>query len=190
VTENTDTVSIEGQKGYTFGAAPPGTCTTADVFFETDATAGQNWWFCTATDTWTQQLNTGAGGSGAKWSGFTKMTAGAAASATVYFGNPDVAPAGSDTSRMVSPVSGTIKNVYGVIRTAQPSGGSLVCTMRIDSVDSTPVLTWALSAAADTVAYDTTHMPSVTAGQRLSFKCVNNAGGGTSAIASFWWTVE
>jgi len=43
-------------------ASIPATCTTGDVYEATDATAGQNWYFCTATNTWTQQLNSGAGG--------------------------------------------------------------------------------------------------------------------------------
>lgn len=37
-----------------------GSCTTGEVAIATDATAGQNLYFCTATNTWTQQLNSGA----------------------------------------------------------------------------------------------------------------------------------
>lgn len=41
-------------------ASIPATCTAGkDVYLATDATAGQNWYFCTATNTWTQQLNSG-----------------------------------------------------------------------------------------------------------------------------------
>lgn len=48
-------------------AAIPATCTfTAgskmEVYLATDATAGQNLYFCTATNIWTQQLNSGAAG--------------------------------------------------------------------------------------------------------------------------------
>jgi hypothetical protein len=42
----------------------PATCATGEVYFATNATAGQNWYFCTATNTWTQQLNSGGGGGG------------------------------------------------------------------------------------------------------------------------------
>ena len=35
------------------GTTAPATCTVGDTFFDTDATAGQNWLGCTATDTWT-----------------------------------------------------------------------------------------------------------------------------------------
>lgn len=37
-------------------------CSVPQVAFATDATAGQNWYFCTATNTWSQQLNSGASG--------------------------------------------------------------------------------------------------------------------------------
>ena len=40
-------------------ASKPATCTVSEMYFATDATAGQNWYFCTATNTWTQQLNSG-----------------------------------------------------------------------------------------------------------------------------------
>ena len=45
------------------GTAAPGTCTTGDVFFDTDATAGSNWFGCTATNTWTL-MGGGGGGTG------------------------------------------------------------------------------------------------------------------------------
>ena len=42
-------------------AITAGNCTTGEIAFATDATAGRNWYFCTATNTWTQQV---AGSSG------------------------------------------------------------------------------------------------------------------------------
>lgn len=47
-------------------ASLPATCTfttgaAMEVYLATNATAGQNWYFCTATNTWTQQLNSGTG---------------------------------------------------------------------------------------------------------------------------------
>lgn len=47
------------------GTSLPGTCAVGEVYFKTDATAGQNFYFCTATNTWTQQLNSGGGGGSA-----------------------------------------------------------------------------------------------------------------------------
>lgn len=43
-------------------AAKPATCTVGELYFATDATAGQNIYECAATNTWTQQLNSGGGG--------------------------------------------------------------------------------------------------------------------------------
>lgn len=40
----------------------PATCTVGQIAFITNATAGQNQYNCTATNTWTQNLNSGAGG--------------------------------------------------------------------------------------------------------------------------------
>lgn len=50
-------------------ASKPATCTVGEMYFASDATAGQNWYYCTATNTWTQQLNSGGGGgvSSAAW---------------------------------------------------------------------------------------------------------------------------
>lgn len=47
-------------------ASLPATCTAGkDVYFAIDATPGQNLYYCTSTNTWTQQLNSGAGGASA-----------------------------------------------------------------------------------------------------------------------------
>ena len=46
------------------GTSLPGTCTVGDSYFKTDATAGQNLYGCTATNTWTQQAGGGGGGGG------------------------------------------------------------------------------------------------------------------------------
>jgi hypothetical protein len=40
-------------------SARPSTCAIGEMYFATDATAGQNWYYCTAANIWTQQLNTG-----------------------------------------------------------------------------------------------------------------------------------
>jgi hypothetical protein len=46
-------------KGLT--ASKPATCTIGELYFATDATAGQNLYECSATNVWTQQLNSGGG---------------------------------------------------------------------------------------------------------------------------------
>ena len=44
------------------GSSNPATCTVGQMFFNTSYPAGQNWAYCTATNTWTQQLNGGGSG--------------------------------------------------------------------------------------------------------------------------------
>lgn len=46
--------------GYKVGTTAPAKCDVGDVFFDSDATAGQNWFGCTAADTW--NLLGGSGG--------------------------------------------------------------------------------------------------------------------------------
>ncbi|HPQ14587.1 MAG TPA: hypothetical protein PLP04_05125 [Bryobacteraceae bacterium] len=53
------------------GTTLPASCTPGDQFFKTNATAGQNLFFCTAPNTWTQMSGGGGGGTGgAVWSVF------------------------------------------------------------------------------------------------------------------------
>src|SRR5574340_903691 len=42
--------------------APAASCTQGEIYFRTDATAGQNLYFCTAANAWTQMTATGSGG--------------------------------------------------------------------------------------------------------------------------------
>ncbi|MBI4443516.1 MAG: hypothetical protein HY649_09110 [Acidobacteria bacterium] len=46
------------------GTAPPANCTVGELFYDTDATAGQNLYGCTATDTWTLLGDGGGAGGG------------------------------------------------------------------------------------------------------------------------------
>lgn len=41
------------------GTSTPGTCSVGQCFFDTDETAGENLYLCTATDTWTQVVGSG-----------------------------------------------------------------------------------------------------------------------------------
>lgn len=44
------------------GTANPAKCSVGELFFRSDATAGQNLYMCAAANTWTQQLNSGSSG--------------------------------------------------------------------------------------------------------------------------------
>lgn len=61
-TKNVDFSQAVTTKPNKSGETLPGTCGVGETFFLTGATAGQNLFFCTATDTWTQ-MAAGAGGS-------------------------------------------------------------------------------------------------------------------------------
>ncbi len=65
------------------GTAAPGTCNVGEFFFDTDATAGQNTYACTATDTWTLQGDAGGAGTSA-WSSITNPTANESLSMAAY----------------------------------------------------------------------------------------------------------
>ncbi len=41
-------------------ASIPATCTRGEMYFATDASAGQNWYYCTSTNTWTAQSGGGS----------------------------------------------------------------------------------------------------------------------------------
>jgi hypothetical protein len=56
------------------GTAAPATCTVGAVFFDSDATAGLNWFGCTAANTWTVLGTTVTAGSGITTSGTGPVT--------------------------------------------------------------------------------------------------------------------
>lgn len=91
------THTLPAAKGLT--ASKPATCTIGEEYFATDATAGQNKYLCTATNTWTQQK----GGSNvpSHWD-FRAVRQGGIASATIEYpittpGIPPTVPTVDDT---------------------------------------------------------------------------------------------
>lgn len=82
--------------------------------------------------------------------------------------------------QVVIPVAGTVKNLYVVTSTAQPAGGSQVCTARKNGASTALTTTIAASAAAGTFS-DTTNSFSVAAGDKLGLQVVNNSATGTAA---------
>jgi hypothetical protein len=55
-------VAAAAQPVMGIGTSLPGTCTVGALFYKSDATAGQNVYGCTSTNTWTQQGGSGGGG--------------------------------------------------------------------------------------------------------------------------------
>lgn len=92
---------------------------------------------------------------------------------------------GAESSRqIISPVAGTLANLYVRTGTAQAADGDLVLTIRINGVDTGIVITIAANSAAGTFS-DTTHTAILAAGDLISIKGVN-AATGTSASLSAW----
>lgn len=73
------THSLPALTGLT--ASKPATCSVGEEYFASDATAGQNMFYCTASNTWTQQLNSGGGSSA-----FNSITSGTNTTAAMLVG--------------------------------------------------------------------------------------------------------
>jgi hypothetical protein len=110
------------------------------------------------------------------------LTAGVSASSTQYSGPGASAWTSTEANRdWVSPIGGTIRNLYAITGSTQSGTGSLVCTIRKNAADTSVTFTIAASGAATTYS-DTSNTASVAAGDKLNFKCVNNA---TATSAQF-----
>ena len=110
-------------------------CTVGDTYFQTDATAGQNQWGCTATNTWTLQ---GGGGSSAPTPTSTtylvdEFFQGGSSTAWGQLGWRGVATTGSGTT---AAVAGTA-NHPGTLRltTTSGNGDGLLIDLRGGSVN-------------------------------------------------------
>ena len=107
----------------------PATCSVGQVSFITDATAGQNLYFCTATNTWTQQTGAaqvypGAGvanSTGSAWG--TSYTVGVAANNLVQLNGSSQLPALSAALLTSYPISSLAAGTGGLTTTP---GGSVI----------------------------------------------------------------
>jgi hypothetical protein len=77
--------------------------------------------------------------------------------------------------------NGTLTRLYVMTSTAQPASGSLVCTVRKNSVDQALTITIAAGSAAG-VFSDLVNSVSVLVGDQMGMKFVNNASGTSAAI--------
>lgn len=62
ITGTQDMTAVTHSLPFQTGTTLPATCAVGEAFFKSNATAGQNIYECAALNTWTQQLNSGAGG--------------------------------------------------------------------------------------------------------------------------------
>lgn len=75
-------------------AARPASCTVGEMYFANDAAAGQNWYYCTAANTWSAQAGQAA---------FAALAGGANTSAAMVVGSgASLAPAGSGSIQATS----------------------------------------------------------------------------------------
>jgi hypothetical protein len=107
-----------------------------------------------------------------------------AASATRYgalFGGSANHNASDNVRRTPMITNGTLTRLYVMTSTAQPATGSLVCTVRKNSVDQALTITIAAGSAAG-VFSDLVNSVSVVVGDQMGMKFVNNATGTSAGI--------
>ncbi len=121
---------------------------------------------------------------GSKLSILTSTAAGSSVpvGGTQYLAPGDASLSSTETSReVVIPFTGNLRNFYVVTNNGQ-TGGTLTCTVRKNEAITT--LTIGISGAAGTYS-DTTHVVSVTAGDRISFQFANPGTSTSAAINSY-----
>jgi len=113
-------------------AGIPATCAVGQTYFASDATAGKNLYFCTATNTWTQMVSSGGGAA------FSAITGGT--------NNGGAAMVVGSTSSLTVSGSGTI-NANLINGAVLPASGSIVKTngslQAVASAYTDIVLLWA-----------------------------------------------
>ena len=163
----------------------PATCTVGQESFITDATAGQQIYECSATNTWTQQLNSGSSGSAANTDGIcyfgtsgndTNTGENAGIAKLTWLGCYDALPTaggtiyvlnGQGTGPACSPTSGQGIGLAGPL---DPGYGSLPAGWR----QAKPITTIALSGA--------NAFPNGVSGITATILCGTGAGGGNTAV--------
>ncbi len=152
------------------GTSVPGTCTVGELFFKTNATAGQNIYQCAATNVFTQQLNSGTATGG----GITMYSAtGLTVTANTYY-LPIGGGGGASTTEtnvdIDAPAAATITNMYVQLSVALGMGNSGVFTFRKNA--SSQSITCTISGASATACNDTTHSFAVSQGDLLTIQLV------------------
>ncbi len=108
------------------------------------------------------------------------LTAGATRFGSLFGGSAN--HNASDAVRRTPMITnGTLTRLYVMTSTAQPATGSLVCTVRKNSVDQALTITIAAGSAAG-VFSDLVNSVSVAVGDQMGMKFVNNSTGTSAAI--------
>lgn len=165
-------------------ANKPGTCTTGDLYFATDATAGQNIYECSATNVWTQQLDTASSAGGViAYSGPALATV----SGTIYcpVGGGGACSATESNVDLASSSQATITNLTAQLSAAVGAGNSVAITWRKAGVDQSSTCT--ISGASQTECQDSAHSFNVSQGDLLALKLVFS---GTIVVNPFLATMS
>lgn len=165
-------------------SSKPATCTVGEMYFATDATAGANWYYCTATNTWTAQSSSG-GGVGTlllAWGASSGL-----ASGTNYLQvNGLVTAAAAIANReTVIPAACTAQNAYLTTGSTQGSGGTLVFTLYKDVAGTPTATALQVTVGANTAAgqfSDVTHQVSLSAGDNIAWQVANNHSSTSAAV--------
>ncbi len=169
-TKNVDFSGAPSTRPAKTGTALPATCNVGEVYFNTAASAGSNWYGCVAPNTWSVEGGSGGGGGGSSTlSVLTVSTAGS--TMTIGGGCSGVAPCnvrvGSTVVAFVSPASATLSsgsgtafiyvdNTGALIAGHNFGAGNLSCSGPCTAVngitafppDAIPIWTWTASAGS------------------------------------------
>ncbi len=172
----------------------PSTCTVGEEYFASDATAGQNKYYCTATNTWTQQLN--SGGATIGYVLRMAMTLNSmACGGSLFFGDIS-ANSSSDNNawRVAIPKTGTIKaitlNLYNPTSITTPAGDGIFAYILGTSGTTPTTLSSSITWPTQFTSYHNVYSGlsvAVTAGDLLGGKLTAStcaSGAATSSIAS------
>ncbi len=139
-------------------ASKPATCTAGELYFATDATAGQQIYECSSTNTWTQQLNSGGGsgsvvltsGSGAPVASCTAPSSSNLAIYTDTTNNQAYYCSATNTWRRLLSVNPT--DPLGIAGTTQSQASAI--TQNGGSVPASSILCYADSTANTLICLD------------------------------------
>ncbi len=154
----------------------PSTCTVGDQVFKSDATAGQNLYSCTATNTWTVQGGSSSGGGTSMQFGTTLATAQVPASSTLYASPGATTMSNVANREFIVPSACTMRNLVFRTASAQTGSGTLVVSLYSFATGANTVITVTVPAGAVAGVFsDTTHTVSAALGDRFAFSLVNSS---------------
>ncbi len=129
----------------------PASCTTGEMYFATDAAAGQNWYYCTAPNTWTPQAagGTGTGLADPGSNGIVARTGAGNSSARILTAGPGITIINGDGGSGNPTIS--LNTAVGLTNASAQANKPWFCS----SVTGTTTYACSLSAAAPLTAYTT-----------------------------------